>query len=98
MVHAEIRALLHPVGDRVRGSLNEASEPSILNRLGRVASGHWDTLAPPTATQRESVAVARAAFETLTAELSTFLSEELAGLEAALEAAGAPWTPGRTLR
>ena len=85
------------VGDRVRGSLNEASEPSILNRLGRVASGHWDTLAPPTATQRESVAVARAAFETLSGELRTFLGDELTGLAAALEAAGAPWTPGRTL-
>ncbi len=84
-------------GDRVRGRLNEPSVPSISGRVGQVMGGHWDTRQMPTATQRRDLEIAAGAFAGLSRELASFLAEDLPALEAALEAAGAPWTPGRRL-
>ena len=84
-------------GDPERQSRNEPAAPSIRNRLGRTASGHWGTREMPTATQREQVRIAAEQFEPLAAELQTLIERDLAALEADLEAAGAPWTPGRRL-
>jgi hypothetical protein len=85
------------MGDRIRGRLNESSVPSILGRVGRVAGGHWDTRQAPTTTQTQSIDIAQDAFDELSVELSTLLTTDLPALEAELEAAGAPWTPGRRL-
>jgi hypothetical protein len=51
----------------------------------------------PTATQRRNVEIAQADFAILRQELVTLIEQDLARLEAELEAAGAPWTPGRRL-
>ncbi len=82
-------------GDPARGALNEPSSPSILGRLGQVAGGHWGTRQPPTATQRESFEIAQGGFMRVSMALRALVDEALAELEADLEAAGAPWTPGR---
>jgi photosystem II stability/assembly factor-like uncharacterized protein len=82
-------------GDPVRGRLSEASVPSIRGRVGQVMGGHWETRQTPTATQRRSIEIARTDFLPLAAELSSLVERELTQLEADLEAAGAPWTPGR---
>ncbi len=84
-------------GDRIRGGLNEPGVPSIRGRVGLVAGGHWSTRMPPTETYRRNVEIARGDFADLQAELSAFVSGELLEVERALEAAGAPWTPGRPL-
>ncbi len=83
-------------GDPIRGRLDEASTPSIRNRVGRV-TGHWNTRQTPTETFRRNLAIARADFGALRQELSALIETQLAQLEADLEAAGAPWTPGRRL-
>ena len=82
-------------GDPARRRLNEPGVPTILGRLSQVAGGHWNTRQAPTETQRSSLGIARDAFATLSAELTDLLEGELARLEADMEAAGAPWTPGR---
>ena len=82
-------------GDPARGALNEPSAPSIMGRIGQVAGGHWGTRQPPTQTQRESLEIARGGFQRVSIALRTLLEETLAELEADMEAAGAPWTPGR---
>ncbi len=84
------------LGDRVLGRFEEPQTPSILNRAGTVAGGHWETRLPPTETQRRSLEIAGAAWDDLRPRLAATL-ESLAGLEADLEAAGAPWTPGREM-
>jgi len=84
-------------GDPARQSRNHPAAPSIRGRVGGVASGHWETRQTPTATQRESLRIAAGEFETLRGELRTLVDEDLAQLEADLEAAGAPWTPGRKI-
>ncbi len=84
------------MGDRVRGSLWEPSQPSILGRVGQIAGGHWWTTEPPTKTHRTSLGIAARQLTEVESRL-----ERLAGgimqLEEALKAAGAPWTPGQRI-
>ncbi|MCG8461531.1 MAG: hypothetical protein MI919_35065, partial [Holophagales bacterium] len=83
------------VGDPLLRRFREPAKPSILGRLARIAGGHWDTRLEPTATQRRSLEIAGRELGILRDELSALLGEELRAFEATLEAAGAPWTPGR---
>jgi hypothetical protein len=88
---------LRLIGDRIRGRWNEASVPSVLSRIRRVASGHWNTRQAPTATQQVSLDVAETELAEVSTELSRLLEVDLPRFEAELEAAGAPWTPGRKI-
>jgi photosystem II stability/assembly factor-like uncharacterized protein len=81
-------------GDRVRGSLNQSSSPSIAGRAGSAARS-WDTRQEPTTTMRQSLEIAERDFAALATELDDLLTGDMARLEEALGAAGAPWTPGR---
>jgi photosystem II stability/assembly factor-like uncharacterized protein len=85
-------------GDPARARLNEPAAPSISDRVGQVIAGHWDTRQTPTATQRRNIEIAAEAFETLLRAFSALVDGAVARLEADLEAAGAPWTPGRRPR
>jgi hypothetical protein len=84
-------------GDRIRRQLNESTAPSISNRVGRVISGHWDTRQTPTETHRRNLEIARSEFSLLRQELTALIETDLVQLEADLESAGAPWTPGRRI-
>lgn len=84
-------------GDPVRGRLNEAQAPSIRGRVGYVVSGHWGTRQEPTATQRSNLEIAGDDFADVARDLRALVEEDLARLEEDLEAAGAPWTPGRRI-
>jgi photosystem II stability/assembly factor-like uncharacterized protein len=82
-------------GDRIPGSLNEASEPSIANRAGRAAV--WSTRQNPTTTMTRSLELAEGGFAAVRTDLANFLDDDLARFEQALADAGAPWTPGRRI-
>ncbi len=84
-------------GDESRRKLSEPATPSIQERVGRVKWGHWQTTQQPTTTQRRSFELAREDYGALRAELAALIEQDLPALEADLEAAGAPWTPGRRL-
>jgi hypothetical protein len=84
-------------GDRARGRLSEASAPSINGRLGSAIYQHWQTRQMPTETHRQNVEIAATDFAALRRDLTAILETELPALESALEAAGAPWTPGRRI-
>jgi len=49
----------------------------------------------PTATQRRNLEIATAGLGALERDLKALLAGDLAKLEEAFAAAGAPWTPGR---
>jgi len=82
-------------GDPARQALNESDAPSIGGRVGQVIGGHWETRQMPTATHRRNIEIAGDALGTLTRDLKALIESDLARLKTDLEAAGAPWTPGR---
>ena len=55
----------------------------------------WYVTSAPTQSQRESYEHAGAEFTEVLAQLRKLILEDLVSLEEKLEAAGAPWTPGR---
>jgi photosystem II stability/assembly factor-like uncharacterized protein len=81
-------------GDRTRQQRNVNTPPSISSRVSRVVGSQWDTTSAPTQTQRDAYGWAADAFSNELARLQT-LATDLDAFESRLEAAGAPWTPGR---
>ncbi len=89
----ELRTTLY--GDSTLAKRVVAQPPSIAERAGIAAGISITTTQPPTGTQMEQYAFAAAEFEKLLADVKTLVGTDLVALEKKLEAAGAPWTPGR---
>jgi hypothetical protein len=85
-------------GDRTVASRNEPVPPSISGRVNRIVYSQWASTSAPTGTNRDAYRHAGEAFEGVLQDLTTLIETDLAGLEAELEQAGAPWTPGRVPR
>ena len=69
--------------------------PSINDRIGYVVGAQRLSTARPTQTQANQYAAAAQDFEGVLSQLRQLIEVDLARLEKQLEAAGAPWTPGR---
>ena len=82
-------------GDRVLPSLQRPAPVSISSRISSVAYRLRGQSGGPSEDDRAAYADAAAAFEPVLGELRQILEQDLAGLRERLEAAGAPWTPGR---
>ena len=82
-------------GDTVIGGHNEPTPPAIMDRLGQVIYGHWTSSSAPTQTHMEGYRLAAEAFAPVLTDLRKLVEVDLKALEDKLEAAGAPWTPGR---
>lgn len=82
-------------GDPARQRLSESEAPSIGDRLWTIRFGHWQMRQMPTATQKRDLELAKAGLDALERELKALIAGDLAKLEEAFAAAGAPWTPGR---
>ncbi|HVA57094.1 MAG TPA: hypothetical protein VNF92_04340 [Gemmatimonadaceae bacterium] len=83
-------------GDNTKARYSEPTPPSLLDRLSDATDGIWySTLEDATNTQKHQYDVVAAQFGAILARLRQFINVDLARLEAAAEAAGAPWTPGR---
>lgn len=96
-VRLELRSIERELsGDRSRSPHEEAPE-SIASRVNSVVFGHWRTTSNPTDTQRRALEVAREGMRPLVERLRSLIDNDMSRLDAALDAAGAPWTPGRRL-
>jgi hypothetical protein len=82
-------------GDVALQARNENTPTSIVERVRYVVDAQRFALARPTKTQQESYQIASEEFAQELAKLRTLIDFELRNLEKALDAAGAPWTPGR---
>jgi hypothetical protein len=90
------RAILQALrGDVVLRGRNENTPESIVERVFTIVAEQRFSLAKPTATQEEGYAIASQEFAEELAQLRQLIEVDLRGLEKALDAAGAPWTPGR---
>ncbi len=84
-------------GDSTIASRSEPTPPAITDRVVQVVSGHWTATSAPTATHRRNYEIAAEAFAPVLEGLHG-VEGDLVTLEAEMEAAGAPWTPGRLPR
>jgi photosystem II stability/assembly factor-like uncharacterized protein len=82
-------------GDRIRGRLNEPGVPSAFGRIRRVYGNVISVRQLPTATQRESLDLGADGLASIEADLRALIDTDVSALETDLEAAGAPYTPGR---
>jgi photosystem II stability/assembly factor-like uncharacterized protein len=80
-------------GDRTRSRRSEPAAPSLIERV----TAQLEATGPITATARRGYEIAADGFGTLLEEMRATIEVDLKKLQAELEAAGAPWTPGRGL-
>ena len=83
--------------DRTALDRAEFAPPSVMQRVSRVVGAQFRATSAPTTTQRDSYAVASAQLAEMSEALRALVEGDLAALEAELEAAGVPWTPGRPI-
>src|SRR5713226_1660878 len=82
-------------GDTALRQRNMNLPPSIGERVGEIIGSQRMSTARPTQTHVNQYAAAAQDFETTLARLRQLIEVDLAKLEKQMEAAGAPWTPGR---
>jgi len=82
-------------GDPTMRSRQEPAMPGIVSRVNQIVYGFWGTTSAPTSTHRQNYEIAAAEFDDVVVGLRQLIDKDLPALEAELEAAGAPWTPGR---
>ena len=87
-----IRALS---GDAEARRRNMTTSPSINDRVGYAVNAQRMSTSRPTQTQQNQYAAAAHDFESVLSQLRQLIEVDLSRLEKQLEAAGAPWTPGR---
>ncbi|MBI3789189.1 MAG: hypothetical protein HY276_13170, partial [Ignavibacteriales bacterium] len=78
-----------------RRSRSESSPVSINERVNNIVDDERMSTAKPTQTHLDAYAIAGEDFSRELAKLRTLVETDLMNLEKAMEAAGAPWTPGR---
>jgi photosystem II stability/assembly factor-like uncharacterized protein len=84
-------AMTQLYGDRTVRRYSEATAPSLIHRL----DAQIQATAPITETHNQNYQIAAGEFDKLEETLRRLVETELKNLGEALEAAGAPWTPGR---
>ena len=82
-------------GDAEARRRNMNTPPSINDRVGYVVGAQRMSTSRPTQTQTNQYAAAARDFEGVLVQLRQLIEVDLVRLEKQLEAAGAPWTPGR---
>lgn len=82
-------------GDSVLRAHNENTPLSISDRVSYLVGAQRNALQWPTQTQRDAYKIASDELREELSKLRALIEVELRALERALDAAGAPWTPGR---
>jgi hypothetical protein len=80
-------------GDRTVMRRSEAASPGLMQRV----SAELTITCPVTETAKRDYEIAASSFEKLLADMRVLIDQDVKKLGDELEAAGAPWTPGRHL-
>ena len=83
-------------GNRSKASIGEGGPATVGRRLQVAAQAAASTYGP-TPTQRRALEIAEQEFAPLRDRIETLVQQKLPAFEKRVEAAGAPWTPGRAL-
>jgi photosystem II stability/assembly factor-like uncharacterized protein len=92
-LEARLRDLTHAL--RGGRATTDIPPPSISQRVNTIAQRVRMSALRPTQSQIENYNIAAEEFKPVLARLKTLIDVEMPKLEKALDAAGAPWTPGR---
>jgi hypothetical protein len=82
-------------GDWTISRRSENQPPSIYGRVRTLAYSQWQSTSSPTQTMKDQYRIIGEEFEPVLAEIKQMAEVDFKNLESAMEAAGAPWTPGR---
>ncbi len=82
-------------GDVAIAAHSENVPPSINDRVNYIMEAARFSITRPTQTQQDAYSIAAEEFAQQLAHLRSLVQTDLAKLEKDMEAAGAPWTPGR---
>ncbi len=82
-------------GDTILAARNYNVPDSIMEQVNRIVSDQRFSISRPTQTQIDGYTLAGEEFSRQLAKLKSLIEVDVASLEKAMEAAGAPWTPGR---
>jgi photosystem II stability/assembly factor-like uncharacterized protein len=82
-------------GDNTLRSRNENTPPTLTERISNVVDNGRVVTSRPTQTDRDAYAIVSGDLGAEIQKLKTITDVDLPKLENAMEAAGAPWTPGR---
>jgi hypothetical protein len=82
-------------GDDSISKRNANQPPSLSSRIGRLMYGYARSTSDPTQTMRDQYRIVGEELEPLLEKLRQLAEKDLKKLESEMEAAGAPWTPGR---
>jgi photosystem II stability/assembly factor-like uncharacterized protein len=91
----DLRDLLH--GDATVAAHQEPTLPGVLGRIQEITGSVWGTTQLPTASQQRDLLLVEGGLKDANGKLDAALAG-LKALEDALDAAKAPYTPGRTFR
>ncbi len=82
-------------GDRVADNLDIDRLPSISNRLFNILFSSVNTTSDPTSTMKDQLKMAQDEYQVVLKDLKSVVNTDIPAIEQKLEAAGAPYTPGR---
>jgi hypothetical protein len=95
-IEKQVREILRDLsGDESIRKRHGNQPPSISSRIDRLLYGHRRSTSEPTQTMKDQYRITGDAFEPVLAKLRKLVEEDLKKLEADMEKAKAPWTPGR---
>jgi photosystem II stability/assembly factor-like uncharacterized protein len=95
-IDSQLELILRAVsGDHILAARNINVPPSISDRVSEIVSDQRMSTSRPTQTQIDAYNIAGQEFSGQLAKLRSLIEVDLAKLEKAMEAMGAPWTPGR---
>lgn len=95
-IDAQLDAILIKLrGDNALRARNENVPTSILERVSSIMGDTRMSIQRPTGTHMDSYMVAGEEFAEVLTQLRTLFNQDITKLDNDMEAAGAPWTPGR---
>lgn len=84
-------------GHKLKGRMGEPAPHSIGDRMSVILIGNLFSTYGPTPTHVQQFELAKEEFAAVRSQLDRLRNEDLPALEAKLDAAGVPWTPGREI-
>jgi photosystem II stability/assembly factor-like uncharacterized protein len=82
-------------GDGTLAKRQYPTDPTVIDRVGGIVYGLWESSSAPTETMKESLEIAEEQFEEIYQKIKKVGETDIVSLEKKLDAAGAPYVPGK---